>query len=331
MGCEYTNDIEDNDLYTAKAEDDDILYLPENEEIQFSSLPRELYNAIRNKFTKKNVISPKFFEISEEEFSSILSRNIYAKEIIKLFATQIEEIPYELDVKYKNVNPIKVLDPEGGIQYYEGGFNSQGQAHGKGIWIKDYSIYIGNFRKDEFYGTGLFITGQGYYYFGQWKNSQSNGYGSLMMDKKLVYQGNFKNCKKEGYGEERYPDGDIYKGAFYNGEKSGKGAYIFADGSRYDGNFKNSKYNGFGQLNFVGGNSVRGEFKDGELNGKGDLYWNDGSKFVGTFVDGKKNGEGTFVWNDGKSYKGIWNDNNVYGDGLIKDPNNRTQESIVIE
>ena len=331
MGCQYSNNIEDNDLYTSKAEDDDKLYLPENEEIQYTSLPRELSNAIKNKFTNKNYISPKFFEISEEEFSSILNRNIYAKEIIKLFLPKIEEIEYELDVKYKNVNPIKVLDPEGGIQYYKGGFNSQGQCQGKGIWIKDNNIYIGNFRKDEFYGTGLFITEQGYYYFGQWKNSQCNGLGSLIMDKKLIYQGSFKNCKKEGYGEERYPDGDMYKGAFYNGEKNGKGAYIFADGSRYDGNFKNSKYNGFGQLDFSGGNSLRGEFKDGKLNGKGNFIWADGSKFVGNFIDGLKKGEGTFVGNNGKSYSGNWNDNKVYGGELLKDSNNMTHESIVIE
>lgn len=330
MGCEYPNNVEDNDLYT-KNDEEEQLEIPEGEEIQLSSFPKELSNAIKNKFRRKNINSPKFFEISEEEFNSILNRNNYAKEIIKLYSSQLEEIEYDLDVKYTNINPIKVLDPEGGMQYYKGGFNFQGQCQGKGIWIKDYNIYIGNFRKDEFYGTGLFITEQGYHYFGQWKNSQCNGFGSLMMDKKLVFQGNFKNCKKEGYGEERYPDGDMYKGAFYDGEKNGKGAYIFADGSRYDGNFKNSKYSGFGQLNFSGGNSIRGEFKDGKLNGKGDITWADGSKFVGNFIEGLKNGEGTYVWNNGKSFKGNWSDNNICGNGLLKDPNNGTQESIVID
>ena len=125
-------------------------------------------------------------------------------------------------MKYKDINPIKVLDPEGGIQYYKGGFNSQGQCHGRGIWIKDYNIYIGNFKNDEFNGTGLFITQLGDYYFGNWKNSKCNGYGSLMMDKKLVYQGTFKNSKKEGYGEERYPDGDMYKGHFMKEKKMEK-------------------------------------------------------------------------------------------------------------
>lgn len=334
MGCEYPNHLGDNDLFTSKAENMQIngMSLPENEIIQSSStIPLDLKNAIKFKLSKQSLINPKFFEISDEEFMSIFNRNELAQEIIKLYSPQLDQIEYEIDVKYKDISPIKVLDPEGGIQYYKGNFNKQGQCHGKGIWIKDYNIYMGNFRNDEFYGTGLFINEQGYYYFGQWKNSQCNGYGSLMMDQKLVYQGNFKNCKKEGYGEERYPDGDLYKGAFYDGQKNGKGQYVFADGSRYDGNFRNSKYNGFGQLSFVDGNSIRGDFKDGKLNGEGDITWVDGSKFVGNFVDGIKNGEGTYVWNDGKSYKGIWSDNSACGTGLLKDPNNGTQESIVID
>ena len=335
MGCECINNIIDNDILTPDSEKikESIIPIPENEiiETESSTITPELNHAIKNKFNKQSLVPIKFFEMSEEEFNSILNHNYYAQKIIKLYTPQLDDIQYEIDVKYKDINPIKVLDPEGGIQYYKGGFNRQGQCHGKGIWIKDYNIYIGNFRNDEFNGTGLFITQLGDYYFGNWKNSQCNGYGSLMMDKKLVFQGTFKNSKKEGYGEERYPDGDIYKGAFYEGEKNGKGQYIFADGSRYDGNFKNSKYSGFGQLTLRGGNSIRGEFKDGKLNGEGDFTFVNGTKFVGNFIDDKKNGEGIYVWNDGKSYKGVWNDNEVCGTGLLKDPNKGTQESIVLD
>jgi hypothetical protein len=337
MGCEYPNHTGDNDLLTAKSENLQIngMSLPENEEIispiQTPKMPLELNHAIKFKLSKYSTIPPKFFEISEDEFLSVFNRNELAKDIIKLYSPQIDEIEYEKGVKYKDIAPIKVLDPEGGIQYYKGGFNSHGQCHGKGIWVKDLDIYIGNFRNDEFYGTGLFMNERGYYYFGQWKDSQCNGYGSLMMNQKLVYQGNFKNSKKEGYGEERYPDGDIYKGAFYDGQKNGKGQYIFADGSRYDGNFRNSKYSGFGQLSLTRGDVIRGDFRDGKLNGEGDISWNDGTKFVGLFVDDKKNGEGIFVWNNGKSYKGIWNDNDVYGTGTLKDPYRGTQESIMID
>lgn len=332
MGCESPKNTENVDLLTSKAENLQYsqVFFPDSQIIESSTLPSELNHAIKSKFNKQSLIPIKFFEITEEEFNSILNRNELVDNIIKLYSSQLDEIEYEIDVKYRDIPPIKVLDPKGGIQYYKGGFNRQGECHGKGIWVKDYNIYIGNFRNDEFYGIGLFITEQGNYYFGNWKNSQCNGYGSLMMDKKLVYQGNFKDSKKEGYGEERYPDGDIYKGAFYDGEKNGKGQYIFADGSRYDGNFRNSKYSGFGQISLRGGDSIRGEFKDGKLNGDGDFTWVDGTKFVGNFVDDKKNGEGIYVWSNGKSFKGNWNNNVIYGNGLIKNPNNGTQESIII-
>lgn len=333
MGCECIHDKGDQDLLTSKADKfrESRISIPEDEEVEIISIPQDLSNIINKKLRRKTRVPPKFFGISEDDFTSILNRNCFAEPIIKLYSSQIDAIDYEIDVKYKDVTPIKVLDPEGGIQYYKGGFNKDGQCHGKGIWIKDYNIYIGNFRNDEFHGVGLFINEQGDYYFGQWKNSQCNGFGSIMMEKKLVYQGNFANSKKEGYGEERYPDGDMYKGAFYDGQKSGRGQYIFADGSRYDGNFKNSKYSGFGQISFSNGNTVRGDFKNGKLNGEGDFTWADGSKFVGNFLDNQKSGEGTYIWGDGKSYKGQFNGNSAYGTGLLKDPIKRTQESIVID
>ena len=331
MGCEHPNHVEDKDLNTSQNENLQLNTLPENEEIESNSFPSELNHALRNKYRQISITPIKFFEISDDEFNSILNRNIFVQDILKLYSPQINEIEYELDIKFKDINPIKVLDPEGGIQYYKGSFNKEGKCHGKGIWIKDYNIYSGNFRNDEFHGIGLFIAEHGDYYFGQWKNSQCNGYGSLMIDKKLVYQGNFKNSKKEGYGEEKYPDGNMYKGNFYDGQKNGRGQYIFADGSRYDGNFKNSKYNGFGQLSLEGGHLIRGNFKDGKLNGEGNFNWSDGSKFVGNFIDDKKNGEGIYIWKDGKSYKGMWNNDDPYGEGLFKDPIRGNQESIILD
>ena len=275
MGCECANQASDKDLYTSKVSPDDIkistLSLPEEEKIQ--------------------------------------NRNEYFSQIINKFTPQLDQIEYENDVKYRDIPPIKVLDPNGGSQYYQGGFNQKGQCHGKGIWIKDYDIYLGNFRNDEFYGKGLYISEHGEYYFGEWKNSLCNGLGNLTINNKLIYDGNFKNGKKEGYGEEKYIEGDMYKGGFYNGEKNGRGQYIFKDGTRYDGNFKNNKYNGFGQISLSNGDFIRGQFKDGKLNGEGDVNWNDGSKFVGNFVDDKKYGKGTYVANDGQIYKGMWEDN----------------------
>ena len=316
MGCECNKQPEEKDLYTSREIKNDLkitsLSLPEEEQIiQFESIPLELSLLIKKKLQKQSFSQIKFYPITPEEFESILFRNSYAKKIIEQFTPELDQINYEVDAKYINIPPIRVLDLEGGSQYYQGGFNPKGECHGKGIWIKDYDIYIGNFKNDQFYGKGLYISENGDYYFGQWKNSMCDGKGNLTVKNKLVNKGNFKNGKREGFGEEKYPDGDIYKGGFYEGEKNGRGQYIFKDGSRYDGNFKNNKFNGFGQILLNNGDFIRGQFKDGKLNGEGDVNFKDGTKFVGNFVQDKKYGKGTYIWNDGQVYKETLEDENV--------------------
>ena len=314
MGCECNKQPEEKDLYTSREIKNDLkitsLSLPEEEQIiQFESIPLELSLLIKKKLQKQSFSKIKFYPITPEEFESILFRNSYAKKIIEQFTPELDQINYEVDAKYINIPPIRVLDLEGGSQYYQGGFNPKGECHGKGIWIKDYDIYIGNFKNDQFYGKGLYISENGDYYFGQWKNSMCDGEGNLTVKNKLVNKGNFKNGKKEGFGEEKYPNGDLYKGGFFDGVKNGRGQYIFADGSRYDGIFKNDKFNGFGQISLNNGDFIRGQFKDGQLNGEGDVNWNDGNKFVGNFVNDKKYGNGTYIWNDGQVYKETFDNN----------------------
>lgn len=321
MGCECDNHSKDLDLDTSKIPPNELqiasLSLPEEEKIDSSSFPYELSHLIKSKLNTTSQTPIKFMPITEEEFNSIQERNTYAPEIIKNYASQLDEIEYENDIQYKDIPPIKVIDPNGGSQYYHGGFNRKGQCHGKGIWIKDYDIYLGNFRNDQFFGKGLYISEQGEYYFGEWKNSMYDGVGNLTIDKKLSYNGNFKRGKKDGFGEETYPDGDTYKGGFYNGEKNGRGQYVFNDGTRYEGNFKNNKYNGFGQICLKEGESIRGYFKDGKLNGEGDVNYKDGTKFIGNFVDDKKSGQGVFVGKDGEIYKGMWDDNVLSGSNVV--------------
>lgn len=331
MGCQNLTEKTDLDLITSSEGIGDlkITTVPpseiQNEGCQV--FPLDLNNALKKKLRKLN---GKYSEISIEEFNSALNRNYFANNIINLYSSKINIIPYEEDVYYKDLNPIKVIDNENCIQYYKGGFNRKGQCHGQGIWVKDFNVYIGNFKNDEFDGTGLFITEQGDYYFGQWKNSQYNGYGSIIVSQKLVYRGFFKNGKKEGFGEEKYPDGDYYDGAFYNGEKNGRGTYLFSDGTNYDGYFKNSNYNGYGKLKWGGGDKIKGDFKDGKLDGQGNFWWGDGAKFSGNFIDDKKTGRGTYVWNDGKMYTGYWKDNNACGTGIYKDPYIGGNENIII-
>lgn len=335
MGCQFPSSKVDLDLITSSGGISDlkISKIPplevENEGCQY--IPFDLKNSLKSKIRKKCGINANIIEISIEEFNTALNRNYYANDILTMYEPKMNLIPYEEDVFYKDLNPVKVNDNEGSVQYYKGGFNKKGQCHGKGIWIKDFNIYYGNFKNDEFDGTGLFITEQGDYYFGQWKNSQYNGYGSIIASKKLVYRGFFKNGKKEGFGEEAYPDGDYYDGAFCNGEKNGRGTYVFSDGSNYKGYFKNSKYNGYGNLKWGGGDKIKGDFKDGKLDGQGNFNWVDGSKFDGNFIDDKKAGKGTYFWGDGKSYTGYWNNDSACGTGIYNDPNTGGNEKIIID
>ena len=335
MGCECVQQPEEKDLYTSREINDYLkinpLSLPEEEQIQIDSIPIELSRLIKLKFQKQSSVPIKFVQITPEEFASVQNRNTNAKEIIEKHTPDLNQINYELDVKYRDIPPIKILDPEGGSQFYQGGFNKNGECHGKGIWIKDYDIYIGNFKNDQFNGMGLFISENGDYYFGQWKNSMCEGTGSLSVKNKLVNKGNFKSGKREGFGEEQYPDGDIYKGCFYNGEKSGRGQYIFKDGARYDGTFKNNKFNGFGQISLNNGDFIRGQFKDGKLHGEGNVNWNDGTKFVGNFIQDKKYGKGTYVWDNGQIYKETLEDDNLNEINMNTSPNLESVEGLSIE
>ena len=151
MGCECNKQPEEKDLYTSREIKNDLkitsLSLPEEEQIvQFESIPLELSLLIKKKLQKQSFSKIKFYQITPEEFESILFRNSYAKKIIEQFTPELDQINYEVDAKYINIPPIRVLDLEGGSQYYQGGFNPKGECHGKGIWIKDYDIYIGNFK-----------------------------------------------------------------------------------------------------------------------------------------------------------------------------------------
>lgn len=291
-----------------------------------------LWQLLSKKFKYSSGQNIQFEEVDPDDFIRILwngpidFNNIRSKLNFKL-----NSIQFENDSKYKDINAIKITEPSGEIQYYQGSYNSRGQCHGEGIWLKDNNIYYGNFKNDEFNGQGLFVTGNGEYYFGDWKNGQCDGEGELYVNDSLAYKGNFRNNKKEGYGEEYYPDGGVYRGTFYNNQKNGLGTYTFCDGSIYEGNFKDSKYNGKGQIKWSNGNSFKGEFKDGRINGHGTYFWNDGSIFDGFFVNGRKQGDGQYIWPNGKTFRGQWNNNSLNGFGIFDDPTRGLQESIRVK
>jgi hypothetical protein len=334
MGCENPTSKEDADLIMASGSISALhittLPPPEIQNEGLDNFPFELKHALRGKLLNQCGINSKFNEITTEEFDLAFNHNYYANEILNLYKSKIDIIKYEPDTKYQNVNPIKIIDGENNTQYYKGGFNDKGQAHGRGIWIKDFNIYVGNFKNDNFNGMGLFINEQGDYYFGEWKNSLYDGFGSLIVGKKLAYRGFFKNGKKEGIGEEKTEEGNYYSGEFYNGEKSGKGEYHFSDGTNYVGNFRNSKYSGFGNIDLGKDEYAIGAFKDGKFDGTMKLGLGEGDTFEGNYAENMKMGEGRYSWKDGTKYKGFWKDDVAIGTAVYTDPTTGNSENMII-
>ena len=279
------------------------------------------------KFRQKLGTNVQFSEISPNELKQALQINPFALNILEKMKLLINNINYEKDIIFDNINPIKVIEPSGEAQYYHGSFNQKGQCQGKGIWTKDGNVYYGNFKNDEFSGKGLFISPIGDYYFGEWKNSQLCGDGYLVVNNKIVYKGKFYKNKKCGKGEEILPNGDSYVGSFFDGEKNGNGSYIFNNGSVFKGNFKNSKYNGYGEMNWNLGKSYSGNFKDGKINSMGKMNFGDGSSFYANSNNNEITKSGTYLWNNGNSFQGYW-DNNVKGSGIFKNNMQGTNEYI---
>lgn len=269
-----------------------------------------------------------FSEITREEYVEILKKNKFYQRMIKNFKEELNCIRFEEDVEYENVNPIKVEDCNGEIQYYQGSYNKEGKCHGFGIWSKDGDIYFGNFKDDEFSGQGLFINKNGGCYFGKWCEGKCNGKGQLIINDIMTYEGEYNNNKKEGKGIENFPDGGVYVGTFKGDQRDGKGKYIFPDGSIYEGNFKESQCDGFGKIYWSDGKNYIGKFSDGKINGRGEYTYKNGVIYSGGFENNKKQGDGEYKWPDGKMFQGKWINNKLNGDGIFIDINNGINEVI---
>ena len=164
---------------------------------QYNILNSDLKKILTNKFQliDKNI---KFEEIKPKKFENILNRNIFCHRIISNLKEDLKNMKYEEDnIAYKDIIPIKIFSyKKGNEQYYQGSFDSEGKAHGKGIWIKNSNIYFGNFSNDKFNGKGLFINTKGNYYFGEWKDNKIEGKGEFIIDSIETYKGNLKENKK---------------------------------------------------------------------------------------------------------------------------------------
>eukprot|EP00746_Dinoflagellata_sp_MGD_P087978 gnl/MRDRNA2_/MRDRNA2_34853_c0_seq1.p1 gnl/MRDRNA2_/MRDRNA2_34853_c0~~gnl/MRDRNA2_/MRDRNA2_34853_c0_seq1.p1 ORF type:complete len:205 (+),score=40.89 gnl/MRDRNA2_/MRDRNA2_34853_c0_seq1:101-715(+) len=103
--------------------------------------------------------------------------------------------------------------------YYEDGRKYEGQ------WLGDQRH--GRGREESRFGDFI--------YDGDFKNDQYDGSGIMGWANGSRYVGQFANSLKHGMGKEWYGQGDRYRGEYKNGDIDGRGEYIKADGTSIKG------------------------------------------------------------------------------------------------
>lgn len=142
----------------------------------------------------------------------------------------------------------------------------------------EWNVYIGGFNKNgQFHGKGTLIF-------------EVNTWGSTQF-----YEGEWKDGKKHGYGLYKYYDGTIYEGEWKDGQHHGQGKinYGGAGDWGYIGGWKDGKKHGQGTYDDVGCSTYTGEWKDGKKHGYGveTLHYT-GERYEGEFINGKITGSG---------------------------------------
>ena len=189
-------------------------------------------------------------------------------------------IPYGIKIKHPN-------DPEK-VQVYEGDININNERHGFGRLTTTKSVFLGEWRNDEFTGWGRETRRSGKVLEGKYIKGVVEGKGILKNSKGNTYIGDFSNSKRHGKGIlETHTI--HYEGEFKNDKLSGKGKIIFKkEGHVYEGEFENNEINGFGTFKWKNGDSYTGQMMNGKMHGRGKYIYNNGQVFEGNYVNGIK-------------------------------------------
>ena len=189
-------------------------------------------------------------------------------------------IPYGIKIKHPN-------DPEK-VQVYEGDINMDNERHGFGRLTTTKSVFLGEWRNDEFTGWGRETRRSGKVLEGKYIKGVVEGKGILKNSKGNTYIGDFSNSKRHGKGIlETHTI--HYEGEFKNDKLSGKGKIIFKkEGHVYEGEFENNEINGFGTFKWKNGDSYTGQMMNGKMHGRGKYIYNNGQVFEGNYVNGIK-------------------------------------------
>jgi len=165
------------------------------------------------------------------------------------------------------------LKSKGGKFIYTGQFRSY-LFHGEGEAVQ---LYDGN-KEKRYNGTFQFgmREGQGQYtddkqeYRGEWKCNQYHGSGVLSEYNSFKYNGQFENGLFHGKGTLSEAGGKShYNGKWCQGHREGDGIQIYYDGSSYEGEWKTDQRNGKGTLKWPSGDYYKGNWKKEVPNGHG--------------------------------------------------------------
>ena len=281
-----------------------------------------LFSLLKNKMNKLNI---SINTITKEYINNIVEKNPKANSIIESYASELRAL-FNSTHNDNYLPPLEFINKnDNSIEYYEGGYNNNGEFSGLGLHLFDKNcIYIGQFEKDQYNGKGLLISNEGNSLFGDFVKGECTGNGHLIIEGVLDYQGQFTENQKNGKGIEKYIDNSKYEGDFVNGEKNGHGKYTFSNGEYYEGNFKNDLYEGEGIYEWPEeGRKYKGEFHCGNIEGNGETQYNDGSSYKGKYIGGIKQGEGSYTWNNGQTFIGNWLNNELHGKGILNAGDNK--------
>ena len=193
-------------------------------------------------------------------------------------------IPYGIKISHAN-DPNKV-------RVYEGDININNERHGFGRLTTTKSVFLGEWRNDQFTGWGRETRRTGKVLEGKYINGLVEGKGILKGNKGNIYMGDFVNSKRHGKGV--LDTHTIhYEGEFKNDKLCGKGKIVFKnEGHVFEGEFDNNEINGYGTFKWKNGDSYTGQMMNGKMHGYGKYRYNDGRVYEGNYVNGIKQGQG---------------------------------------
>ena len=168
------------------------------------------------------------------------------------------------------------------------------------------SVYEGDVNiKNERHGFGRLTTTKSVF-LGEWRNNQFTGWGRETRRSGKVLEGRYIDGVVMGKGILKNNIGNYYIGDFYNSKKHGKGV-LDTHKVHYEGEFKNDKLCGKGRIDFkTEGHYYEGEFSENEINGFGTFKWKNGDSYTGQMLNGKMHGNGTYRYNNGQIYVGVY-------------------------